>query len=131
MDRVVSARRHAPRIPLLSLLSLLALPAAAQPVDDPTKPPAALLLQAGGAPAASPVIPAPVLQSVLISGNGRKVAVINGKVVRIGERFGDAHVVGMTQTTVALRRGMALETLKLFSTPQAGRAETAASAHAQ
>ena len=76
---------------------------------DPTRPPAAPgLAQEGTAPASGPV-----LQSVLIS-PGRTVAIISGKAVSIGEKFGEARVVGITESEVQLRNGTDLQTLKLF-----------------
>ena len=77
---------------------------------DPTRPPASLgLAQAG------PVTPSPgpVLQSVLIS-PGRMVAIISGKTVSLGEKFGEARVVKITESEVLLRSGTDLQTLKLF-----------------
>lgn len=93
--------------------------AVAQGVSDPTRPPAAALLDTGPGAAAAPA--GPVLQSVLISlrPSGRRVAVISGQTVRQGERFGDAVLVRMTPTEVVLRRGRELQTLKLSATPDA------------
>lgn len=102
------------------VLGLPGLPSAAQPVSDPTQPPAALMAApASGAPA---VAAAPELQSVLISHNpgGRKLALINGQLLRPGERFGNAVVVAIAQTEVTLRRGRTLEKLKLFPPMEAG-----------
>ena len=52
------------------------------------------------------------LQSILIS-SGRRVAVIDGRAVRIGERVGDAIVVAIAPSEVTLQRGEARETLTL------------------
>lgn len=82
----------------------------AESFADPTRPPASLgLAQEGISAAAS----APVLQSVLIS-PGRMVAIISGKTVSIGEKFGEARVVKITETEVQLRDGTNVQTLKLF-----------------
>ncbi|MBC7858432.1 MAG: MSHA biogenesis protein MshK, partial [Burkholderiaceae bacterium] len=72
--------------------------------------------------AAVAVAAGPQLQSVLISRNpgGRRLALIEGQLLRPGERFGGAVVVRITQTEVILRRGRTLEKLKLFPPPQAG-----------
>jgi MSHA biogenesis protein MshK len=91
--------------------------AQAQPLRDPTRPPAQLLAArawsagAAGATAAA----APQLQSVLIGrqAGGRHVAVIDGETVRLGERFRGARVVRMTQTEVELVRGRERQVLKL------------------
>ncbi|QYF96199.1 MSHA biogenesis protein MshK [Massilia sp. PAMC28688] len=96
-------------------------PAHAQsaPVSDPTRPPAALI-----APVRTPdgAISVPVeraeprLQSVLVSlsPGGRRVAVIDGKMVRQGQRFGDAVVVSIGAREVVLRRGARTQILKLY-----------------
>lgn len=87
--------------------------AQAQALDDPTRPPAALWAPAS----AVPVGPArPQLQSVLISNKpgGRRVAVIDGQVVRVGSKVGDAVVTDIRDTAVLLRRGKTLETFTLY-----------------
>lgn len=82
--------------------------AAAEDLPDPTRPPANLAPQAAG------VMPAgPVLQSVMISPT-RRVANISGQQVRVGDSFGDAKVVKITEGEVVLRSGDGLQTLKLF-----------------
>ena len=78
---------------------------------DPTRPPASLGLAQEGANAAPAT--GPVLQSVLIS-PGRMVAIISGKTVRLGEKFGEARVVKITESEVLLSSGTDLQTLKLF-----------------
>lgn len=125
MDRAVSARVGDVGA-VLALLTLSSFSVFAQSISDPTQPPAALMATSGSASTIVAAPAAPELQSVLISHNpgGRKVAVINGATVRIGERFGDAVVVGITQTTVVLRRGKVSETLKLFPPAQADRVST-------
>jgi len=126
MDRVVSLTLPSAssrwKLAGALALALSAAPLAAQTLSDPTQPPAALLSPArpGDAPASAPV--AAGLQSVLISRSpgGRKVAVINGQVVRVGERFGGATVIGIGPNSVTLRRGKAVETMKLFPSTPAG-----------
>lgn len=84
--------------------------ALAQALRDPMRPPAAA---EGGAVAAAGEAPvAARLQSVLIS-PARRVAVIDGRVVRVGERVGDATVVAISESQVVLQRADARETLKL------------------
>ncbi len=103
-------------------LAWLGAPLAAQSLSDPTRPPAALTAPADGAVG---VPGAPMLQSVLVSRNpgGRAVAVISGQTVRLGGKVGDAVLVRISQTEVVLRRGKALETLRLYP----GKATDAAS----
>ncbi len=93
------------------LMGLSASPAVAQALSDPTRPPAA--------PAASPdeglnetAKGALRLQSVLIS-PGRRVAVIDGRLVQLGERIGDATLVAISESQVVLQRAGGRETLKL------------------
>ena len=94
------------------LLMLAAMPVSfAQSFLDPTRPPASLGLAQEGANAAPAT--GPVLQSVLIS-PGRMVAIISGKTVSLGEKFGEARVVKITESEVLLRSGTDLQTLKLF-----------------
>ena len=95
---------------LLGVLPLLlAAPAHAQNLPDPTRPPDSF-----GLDNTSAVTPSgPVLQSVLIA-PGRKVAVISGQTVRLGEKFGTAQLVSVTEGEVVLREGEERTTLKLF-----------------
>ncbi|RJG07982.1 MSHA biogenesis protein MshK [Noviherbaspirillum cavernae] len=74
---------------------------------DPTRPPGALDSAYGAVDAG------PVLQSVLI-GPGRAEAIISGRTVRLGEQFGDARVIKITDAEVVLRNGSEVQTLKLF-----------------
>lgn len=93
--------------PALALL-LACLPAAtlAQALADPTRPPRAgeLSPQAAGHG---------VLQSVLIAGSLRE-AIISGRVVHVGERYGEAEVVKIDEGEVVLRGAQGLQTLKLY-----------------
>lgn len=97
------------RAALCGSLALAAFPAASQETVDPTRPPNAANLGSAG-PAADA---GPVLQSVLIS-PGRKIAVISGKEVLLGGRYGKAKVVGITESEVVLREGNNVQKLKLF-----------------
>jgi len=100
-------------IPTMFAAALLAcLPAAAQTLADPTRPPAVLDTSRPEGPAAEGL---PRLQSVLISprAGGRHVAVIDGETVRLGESFRGARVARMTQTEVELVRGRERQVLRL------------------
>jgi MSHA biogenesis protein MshK len=93
-----------------AVAGLLALaPAWAQGLVDPTRPPSA----SPGAPQDDAPAGAPQLQSVLIS-PGRRLAIISGNTVALGDAVGDAKVVKITETEVVLRRGDETEVLKLF-----------------
>jgi MSHA biogenesis protein MshK len=105
----------------LNVLALCALAgvAQAQAVVDPTRPPAAMT--APQLPPGAVALPRaeraqPQLQSILVSlrPGGRRVAVIDGKTVRQGQRVGDAQVLTINATDVVLRRGSQTMTLKLF-----------------
>jgi MSHA biogenesis protein MshK len=100
-----------------AVLAACALGAArAEPLADPTRPPASLS-QAAAGPAASAPPAGPVLQSVLIARHpgGRQVAVIDGETVRLGGAFHGAVLVRMTETEVELQRGSGRQVLKLFA----------------
>jgi MSHA biogenesis protein MshK len=88
-------------------LGLLAAGAAfAQGLSDPMRPPSMAKDYVRSEPAASR------LQSVLIS-PGRKLAVIDGRTVALGERVGDATLVAIAPTQVTLQTGGTYQTLKL------------------
>jgi MSHA biogenesis protein MshK len=85
--------------------------ALAQALADPMRPPATPgPSPAEGAGDAGKA--AARLQSVLIS-PARRVAVIDGRVVRLGERVGDARLVAISESQVVLQRASGRETLKL------------------
>lgn len=94
--------------------ALLAWAAQGAPFADPTRPPDA----APGGPAPGGSSRGPRLESVLIAPD-RRVAVISGQQVRLGEKFGDGHVVRITEGEVVIRSGEGTETLKLL--PEAER----------
>lgn len=88
---------------------------AQESMPDPTRPPAAMnapLAQPGG-PVASA---GPQLQSILVAltPGGRRVAVIDGKTLRQGQRYGDSVVETINPTEVVLRKGNRRQVLKLF-----------------
>jgi MSHA biogenesis protein MshK len=88
----------------------------ARDLPDPTRPSGSLGQAPGGAgklPGAAEDAAALQLQSVIVSPE-RKVAIINGKTVRLGEKIGDAVVAKITEGEVVLRTGKDLQTLKLF-----------------
>jgi len=97
------------------LLLACCLPAAAQALRDPTRPPASMQQGAGGRAASVPVSSEPKLQSVLISRQpgGRHVAVIDGETVRLGETVRGMRVTRMTANEVELVRGRERRVLKL------------------
>ena len=100
-------------VALFALLSAVLLtPAQAQGLVDPTRPPDAPLPGNDAGLIATRAVPQ--LQSVLVASSGRRVAVIDGRTVRVGDRVGEASVDGIGETTVTLRRGKTLETIRLY-----------------
>lgn len=96
---------------LFLALTMLAGVASAQTVQDPTRPPAQLLRPAAGG---GVVAAGPQLQSILIGRNGsRRVAVIDGDTVRVGDRVAGARVVAINAGTVLLEQGGVRTTLTL------------------
>ena len=105
----------------LAGITLLAQPLRAQGLNDPTRPPPEAMLTPGAELPPPPVISKrPQLQSVLIGKGyaGREVAVIDGQVVRRGEKIGGAVLVSVSANEVVLRRSGRTEVLKLFVAPE-------------
>ncbi|HEX8610491.1 MAG TPA: hypothetical protein VF800_04320 [Telluria sp.] len=111
MDDLVNPRLLPCLAALLAHGALLA-----QPLNDPTRPPARLMAPAA-AENAPPASVEPQLQSVLIArhAGGRHVAVIDGQTVRLGEQFRGARVASMTQNEVVLVNGKQRRVLRLFA----------------
>ena len=100
------------------LLMLACVPVLAQPLQDPTRPPASLQAPgAGGAGAAGAAAGkrAPQLQSVLIGRQpgGRHIAVIDGETLRLGDLYQGARVTRIEQHAVELRRGNVRQVLRM------------------
>lgn len=96
----------------LAGLALAHLPASAQTLPDPTRPPPGL--DRGVAePGAGDGVPR--LQSVLIArhAGGRHVAVIDGQTVRLGETFKGARLAQVSADAVLLVRGAARQVLRM------------------
>jgi MSHA biogenesis protein MshK len=87
---------------------LAGLPSHAETLVDPTRPPNGFGQAQDGAATAGPV-----LQSVLISPI-RRVAVVSGKTLRVGDKLGDAQLVKISENEVVLRTGKNLQVLKLY-----------------
>ena len=124
-----------------AFLTLMPAAVLAQTLTDPTRPPAALLTApavgaasgSGGAACsrcrasfciarralrtatqALPAEPALRLQSVLIGSHRQPAALINGQVVLLGARLGDAQLVGVTERSAVLKGPNGLTTLTLL-----------------
>lgn len=104
----------------LACLALAAQPLMAQGLADPTRPPPESMLMSGTEPPPPSTPQRPQLQSVLIGKGhaGREVAVIDGQVVRRGEKVNGAVLVSVSANEVVLRRNGRTEVLKLFVGPE-------------
>jgi MSHA biogenesis protein MshK len=102
---------------MLAALLLASGCAHAQGLPDPTRP-------ATAAPAAfadaAPAAQLGHLQAVLIGRRpgGRRIAVIDGKMLRVGDKFGTTVLVSISDDAVILRSGTKLTPLKLFPAQQ-------------
>lgn len=101
-------------------LALLSASAVAEPMADPTQPPAAFAAPA--APGTAGVTAAAAdggfrLQSVLLPKHGKPLAVIGGKTVRLGEKFGDSRLIRVTEREAVLNGPQGIQ--RLFLTPEA------------
>jgi len=91
------------------VLALVSAAASAQVVNDPTRPPAGYAV---GDPVAADAGGGLMLQSVMISPT-QKAAIINGVVVKLGEKYGDAVLIQVSENEVVLKGGGARQVLKL------------------
>jgi MSHA biogenesis protein MshK len=87
----------------------------AQGLSDPTRPPPEIL--GGSADGYEPAASSSPAQVVIISKDRRQVT-INGRTVSLGERYGNATVVRITDEEIVLQRPEATETIKLYSSVQ-------------
>ena len=97
---------------LLLAAFALVLPsgAYAEEIPDPMRPPLSFgQAQFDETPAG------PVLQSVLISAT-RRIAIVSGKTVKVGDKVGDAQVLAINENEVILKSGKNRQVLKLFPT---------------
>lgn len=83
---------------------------------DPTRPPAAWLNALPGDALVENETAGFRLQSVLLPQRGKPVAIIGGKTLRLGERYGDDTLVRIRESYVVLR-GTDGET-RLYLTPE-------------
>jgi len=112
----------------LAAIAVLGAPRVlAQGLSDPTRPPREIL--GGSADAYEPAASSSPVQVVIISKN-RRQATINGRTVNLGERYGNATVVRITDEEIVLQRSEATETIKLYSSVQRNKRRPAAQADA-
>lgn len=100
---------------LLHILLMAGGACQAENLPDPTRPPASLgpLPPAFGEEPDNTPAPMPVLQSIILSPS-RKAAIISGQTVVLGEKFGEARLVKLTESEAVLRTNDGLQVLKLF-----------------
>lgn len=99
----------------------VAMPSGAQALADPTRPPNATgTLDVASGPGAS----GPVLQSILLSPL-RRMALIDGHMVKIGDRVGDARIVAIDFDSVKLRDGDGVTVMKLLPDAQKSKSKPA------
>ena len=100
---------------ILAVIAALGAPRVlAQGLSDPTRPPREIL---GGSADGEPAASSSPAQVVIISKDRRQVT-INGRTVNLGERYGNATVVKITDEEIVLQRPEATETIKLYSSVQ-------------
>ncbi|MES2318326.1 MAG: MSHA biogenesis protein MshK [Pseudomonadota bacterium] len=105
------------RLCLLMLVAAGMASAQDSGLADPTRPPASLSAPAPSGQASAPAASAgPQVQSILISlrPGGRRVAVIDGKTLRQGQRINGALVEAINPTEVVLLKGNQRQILKLY-----------------
>lgn len=88
----------------------------AQGLSDPMQPPAIVAPAVGPAGAAAvgeASSGGAVLQSTLMSG-GRRIAMIGGKPMKVGDRIGEAKIVAIEPASVTLREGAVTRVLELY-----------------
>jgi MSHA biogenesis protein MshK len=76
---------------------------------DPTRPPASIAAPAPG----ETEVAGPLLQSVKIPKRGEPVALIGGRQVRLGERYGDRRLIALSEREAVLQGPAGVERLTL------------------
>ena len=97
---------------LLAAMLFIPIAVSAQIASDPTRPPGSIATgetDVGGDPAGG----GPVLQSVMISPTS-KAAIINGEMVKLGGKYGDAVLVKVAEHEVVLKSGDTTQVLKMY-----------------
>jgi len=121
----------------LSTAALACLAAAAFAGNDPTAPPPGLDGASDGAPraaaraassaraASAPIAQAPRLESVRFGGDQPATALVDGRIVHVGDHVGDAVVIAIDDQGLSLRSGKSAPRLLalapgIHKTPSAG-----------
>lgn len=93
-------------------LSAVIFPLHAEELTDPTRPPANIF-QAASRSAGTEAAQPSGLRSIIIS-ETRRAAIIDGKTVELGGRFGNARLVEVNPGSIVLQRGKSRQVLTLF-----------------
>lgn len=103
----------ADRLIYLIVATLFSMHVIAEELLDPTRPPdslsAPVITPASGAIAIQPLR----LQSIIISKN-RRVAIIDGEAVELGENYGDAKLIEVNEGSVILQGAQGRQVMTLF-----------------
>ena len=97
---------------LLSVVLLAALPAHAQGMSDPMRPPRELF---GGAVETPDIPPGTSPAQVVIISSDRRQATINGRTVTLGGRYGDSTLVRISDAEIVLQKPDSTEVIRLYS----------------
>ncbi|MBI2313151.1 MAG: hypothetical protein HYU77_11685 [Betaproteobacteria bacterium] len=85
---------------------------AAEALPDPTRPPPGVAVP-GPTPGIGAAPAGPVLQSVYLSAT-RRAAIIDGQVVELGGKLGDARLIKVSESEAVLKGPEGMQTLRLF-----------------
>ena len=114
LEMTGSGTRLEPAVARTLSAMLLLMPAAASPqaVNDPMRPPGLeAVVESGEGPTGGGL----TLQTVMISPT-YKAAIINGVLVKLGEKIGEAELVAVEESHVVLKTGTTKEVLKFPTT---------------
>lgn len=98
---------------LFFLLAFYVVPAFAEELVDPTRPPASLAAPVAAPASGVPEIRPAKLQSILIS-KTRRAAIIDGESVELGGKYGDAKLIEVNEGSIVLRSAQGRQVMTLF-----------------
>ncbi len=98
---------------LFFLLAFYVVPAFAEELVDPTRPPASLTAPVAAPASGVPEIRPARLQSILIS-KTRRAAIIDGESVELGGKYGDAKLIEVNEGSIVLRGAQGRQVMTLF-----------------
>ena len=117
VQRIVFLRYRYFRSYVACLLVLAVYPLNAENLPDPTRPPASVMwgdaASADSAMQSRVAVPSAGLQSTIIS-KSRRAAIIGGKTIELGEKYGETRLVEVNEGSVVLRGTQTQQVLTLF-----------------